>query len=183
MDKVIIFDFDRTIGTLIIDWTEWRKDIRGLIYEFEPESDINLEDIRHTNQNDLIEKYGTKFRESLNQINEHSEQVLVTDFILNQKILDYIKFTDNTLYCWSSNSRKTLDKYLNGVNIVNKFEKIISREDTYLLKPDAEGFRFIRDQEIPLERYLFVGDSDADKVAAEKSGINFIHVNDFDLRT
>ena len=111
MDKVIIFDFDRTIGTLIIDWTEWRKDIRGLIYEFEPESDINLEDIRHTNQNDLIEKYGTKFRESLNQINEHSEQVLVTDFILNQKILGLI---------WTTSSKQTSTRYHHTLGLKSK---------------------------------------------------------------
>ncbi len=182
MNKIVIFDFDGTIGTLVVNWTEWRKDIKDLIYNLEPDSNINLEDIRHANQNDLIKKYGSEFRKGLNKINEHSEQVLVTDFIVNQKVLDYIKSTDNELYCWSSNSRKTLNKYLTEVGVINRFKNIVSREDTYFLKPDNEGFRFIKDQDVPLKEYLFVGDSDVDKVAAKESGIDFMHVVNFNLR-
>jgi phosphoglycolate phosphatase-like HAD superfamily hydrolase len=183
MYKVIIFDFDRTIGTLVVDWTNWRKNIKDLVLELEPDSDIKLEDIKHSNQNGLILKYGSEFRERLNHINEQSEQTLVTNFLVNKAVLDYIKSTDSELYCWSSNSKKTLNKYLAEIGVIDRFKKIISREDTNLLKPDNEGFKLIHNQEVPLEQYLFVGDSDADKVAAEKSGIIFMHIDDFALET
>ena len=182
MYKVIIFDFDRTIGTLVVDWTTWRKSIKDLVLEFEPDSDIKLEDIKHANQNELIQKYGSEFRERLNRINEQSELTLVTNFVVNKAVLDYIKNTDSQLYCWSSNSRKTLNKYFSEMGVIDRFKKIISREDTNLLKPDNEGFKLIYDHEVPLEQYLFVGDSEADKVAAEKSEISFMHIDDFDLK-
>lgn len=182
MNKIIIFDFDRTIGTLVIDWTEWRKQIKDLILEFDQESSLGLEQIRHANQNDLIEKYGSDFRNRLNEINEQVELSLVSDFVVNQKLLDYIKATKNELYCWSSNSRKTLDKYFEEMNISNRFKKIISREDVYLLKPNNEGFQYIHESDKPLDKYLFIGDSNADQTAAEKSGIKFLHVDNFDLK-
>ena len=176
MIKIIIFDFDRTIGTLVVEWDDWRQDIKKLIQVFDPDTNIELLDIRHTKQNDLIQKYGTEFREQLNQINQQFELTRVTDFTINKPVLDFIKSTDKELYCWSSNSRKTLEKYLGEMGIISRFEKIVSRDETYLMKPDNEGFGFIYDPEVSKEEYLFVGDSEADKVVAEKSGITFMHV-------
>lgn len=183
MVKVVIFDFDRTIGTLEVDWGVWRKDIKNLIHKFDPSAEIELENIRHANQNDLIQIYGAEFRQRLNQINEKSELTLVTGFSINKKVLDFINNTDKELYCWSSNSKKTLEKYLGEMDIFNRFEEIISREDTYLLKPDNEGFKFIYNPGFPKSEYLFVGDSSDDKVAAERSDIYFLHVDDFDLKS
>lgn len=182
MTEIIIFDFDGTIGTLVIDWTSWRNDIKDLIHEFDPDTHVALESIRHANQNDLIQKYGAEFREKLNTVNEHSELNLVTAFNVNKSILDFINNTNKKLYCWSSNSRKTLEKHLGEVGILGRFEKIISRENTYLLKPDNEGFKFIYNPEIPKEAYLLVGDLDTDRVAAQRSGIDFLHVDDFSLK-
>lgn len=99
MNKIIIFDFDRTVGTLVIDWTEWRKQIKDLILEFDQGSNLELEQIRHANQNDLIQQYGSDFRDKLNQINEQVELTMVSDFIVNQMVLDYIKTTESELHC------------------------------------------------------------------------------------
>lgn len=179
MEQTVIFDFDRTIGTLVIDWTDWKKQIKDLILEFDKESSLDLEQIRHSNQNDFIKRHGPNFRDRLNEINERAELTLVSDFVVNKKILDYINRTENELYCWSSNSRKTLDKYFKEMNIYNSFQNIISREDVYLLKPDNEGFQYIHEESKSLDDYLLIGDSDADRIAAIKCGIKFIHVDEF----
>ena len=182
MKRYIIFDFDRTIGTLIVDWHDWRKEIFNLITkEFNQNANLLPEQIKHAGQNDLIKKYGAEFREKLNKINEIAETNLVTDFVANKPILDFIQNTERILYCWSSNSRATLDRYMHKLGIKNKFKKIISREDVFLLKPDTEGFKYIYTPGARKKDYVFIGDSDVDKDTAEACGIEFLHVDDFRL--
>lgn len=69
------------------------------------------------------------------------------------------------------------------MGITDHFKKVISREDVYLLKPDNEGFKYIYEGGTALDKYLFIGDSDADRIAAEKSGIKFLHIDNFDLKS
>lgn len=183
MSHVIIFDFDKTIGTLVVDWDVWRKHVWDLVAELDSRTKLDVSDIKHAVQNELILKYGDNFKKKLNKINEKYEENCVTEFIVNQKVLHFIKNTDCDLYCWSSNSRKTIEKYLAEIGIVHVFKKIVSREDTQLLKPSTEGFKYIYDDTFSNEQYTFIGDSVVDEEAADSLGINFIHVDNIEQLT
>lgn len=173
-EKILIFDFDRTIGTLITDWDKWRKGVLKIINEFDPNPDISVENVKHGDQNHYIEKYGKEFRLRLNEFNQEYEAEEVVDFVLNEELIDFIKGTDVNLCIWSSNSHKTVEKYLDELNILEKFEIIISRDEVFYLKPDTEGFSLIKKEDIPLDTYILIGDSLSDKHAAENVGITFV---------
>lgn len=179
--KVIIFDFDGTIGTLLTDWNEWRRQFETLVLKFDKNTEVETVNIMYDAQNAFVKKYGAEFRDKLNQVCENIEDDFTTGFVVNEDVLSFINQTDKELYCWSSNSRKTLEKYFLELGILDKFKKVISRDETFLLKPENEGFDYIYDSKIPKEKYLFIGNSETDKGAAEKSGIEFLNIDSSDF--
>jgi len=68
--------------------------------------------------------------------------------------------------------------FLEEFGILDKFERIIAFGDVELLKPNSDGFKYIK-KDIPnidLSKVLFVGDSSADELAAKVVGIDYIDV-------
>ncbi len=78
-------------------------------------------------------------------------------------------------YVWSSNSTKTLERYLKELGISNLFDGVVSRDDVYFIKPDPEGFSLI-DDGTSVGKYLFYGDSQFDKDAARALDVDYVDV-------
>ena len=68
---------------------------------------------------------------------------------------------------------------LKKYNLLPQFKKIVTRNDVAMVKPHPEGFALIKDNNIPLNKYLFIGDSKADKQAAQAVGIDFYKITYF----
>jgi HAD superfamily hydrolase (TIGR01549 family) len=174
-----IFDFDDTIAKLLIDWKGWHSGVAKIIREFDKDFQVNPENLKmHFLQNDLFRKYGKACRDQIAAFSEEYEMKYATGVAPNPDVINIIQnITRGDLFVWSSNSRKTVEKYLKELGILNRFTNIVTRDDVFYLKPDTEGFSKIKNSS-PLSSYVFFGDSIFDEKAAETIGIDFVNVKD-----
>lgn len=68
---------------------------------------------------------------------------------------------------------------LHKLKIDDAFEKIVARDDVMYIKPDPDGVRLVLGDEPDVSKFLMVGDSSADKGAAEAIGMDFFRVDRF----
>jgi HAD superfamily hydrolase (TIGR01549 family) len=173
----LIFDFDETIGTLIIDWSGVRNEVKKIIREYESDFDYDFNTRTVTVCNEYVKKYGKEIRDKFRKLTEDYENKYVTGLDVNQEVLDIIKNSSKKIkYIWSSNSRKIIIRFLTELSIENQFEKIITKDEVDFLKPKPDGFELIYDGVTPKEKYLMIGDSDADQGASIASDIDFYRV-------
>lgn len=178
----IILDFDETLFHLILPWDRWEDDIKdkliktdGKIYRDYENYRINLSQM----QNNYVKKYpqlkGQMIKNSIN-----FETKYLKDLVTNEDLVEFIsKARGYNFFIWSSNSKETVEKILKKFGILNKFSKIVTRNEVDLLKPEIDGFIQIYNSKIPKSKYLFAGDSRADRQAAQDAGIDFYLVDYF----
>ncbi len=177
--QIYIFDFDKTICTLDTDWELWRVMCLSVIKKYDPSISGDFV-VRHPIQNDLFEKYGPEFKKYFDEQNRLFEMNHIKVCIPNINIVDLINsLKDKDLYLWSSNSKDTVIRWLNEFNILEKFKKIITREDVSYIKPNIEGFDLIKDQIIDKSKAVFVGDDIVDEKAAAAIGIDYLNVSNW----
>ncbi len=173
---IYIFDFDKSICTLDTDWEIWRTMCLSVIKKYDPSTDDDFV-VKHSIQNDLFKKYGKEFKKDFDEQNKLFEVNQIKVCIPNTKILNLIEsLEDKDLYIWSSNSRETVVKYLEELGILNKFKKIITREDVSFIKPEPEGFEYIKEGVPDKSKVIFIGDDTVDEKAASASGIDYFNV-------
>jgi phosphoglycolate phosphatase-like HAD superfamily hydrolase len=179
--KHIIFDFDETLCTLLIDWTPWRKKLDELFVtsDLTPknEPDFNYADI----VNRYIEKYGKAGRDEIVALNYRIEEDYYSGYELSPIALPLLESAEKfaQLYLWTSNDRRTVVPILRELEIVDKFQKIVTRNDVDYVKPKAAGFALIHDGRSARSRYLLIGDSRSDSGAAIDASIDFINIAEF----
>lgn len=179
----LIFDLDETIAKMVIPWRRWEEgigdELRKLgekILEARNAGEINLSDM----QNMYVRKFGRKMRDKIIKHNERFESKLVKRFEKNEPLIKQIKkLTSYKKYIWSSNTKVVVMRALSEAGITDCFEKIITRNDLTMIKPDIEGFGLIYDSSVPKSRYLFVGDSVSDKEVAKRAKIDFFQITYF----
>ncbi len=174
----LIFDLDETILELILPWEDWENPIEDelrkidmyLLKEYR-ERKIGLNQF----QNSIIEKH-SEAKKLIIKNNEDFEKQL-KDIRINKELADFIKSSKLfKLYIWSSNSESTIEKVLKKIEIFQKFQKIVSRNNVTFLKPNPEGFGLIWDKKTPKGKFLFIGDSANDKQVSESIGIDYYQV-------
>lgn len=174
----LIFDFDETIAQLVLAWNAWYTDVARAIAKADP----SLRGKSYVDAHNLyVENHGEKALKHIRQLNEKFEEDRLIDLKINSELVDFILDNPQYIYyIWSSNSRKTLEKALSKLGILDRFSKIISRSETKFIKPNPDGFTLIKDQNIANEQYLFIGDSASDKGAAKAIGIDFYKIHYFE---
>ena len=85
----------------------------------------------------------------------------------------------HTILLWSSNTHGAIEKVLADLDILNYFTRIIGREDVKYIKPMADGWSYFANDNIPVKQYLFIGDSENDKGAAEQIGLDYFEIKHF----
>ena len=179
----IIFDFDKTIATLKIQWDNWFIGIAKVIQEFDSNFPLPKpgEFVYYSTQNEYIDKFGKPLVDKIITFNQAFEQENNQGLIPNISCINFINsLKDKELFIWSSNSQKMIEESLEELDLKDRFVDIISRDRVFKTKPDPEGFTHIYNPEHDLKDYLFVGDSSMDEVAAKESRIDFIHVSKLD---
>lgn len=180
----IIFDFDATLSLLALPWDMWKVEFEKMLGNDNSHTwgeylnkDITLAEA----QNIYLRNGGETARQTLTQFNAQFEKTLLEGVSHNHALLQEVdELPDNLyLYIWSSNSTETLKNVLTDLAVHHKFEKIVSRDDVSLIKPDPAGFDLLYKKDVPKDRYLMVGDSDADRGAAQAAGINFYRIDYF----
>jgi len=174
-----IFDLDRTLLILNIDWLEWHKKVtevfaqRGIDYRYESTIDSN------TKLNDLIRSEGDEMRSLINSTIRNAELNNYHGYTVIPRAVAFLKSlpADTHKYIWTGNALDTATKALVDSDLMKYFERIVARDNVPYTKPDPSGFDLIYDPRIPKAQYVMIGDSENDEVASHNAGIDFIHVN------
>jgi HAD superfamily hydrolase (TIGR01549 family) len=176
----VVFDFDKTIAQMEIDWSGWYPGIAEVYGRFEPTIRFEYGVSPHSFHNDLVEKYGKALAKAVNEFNEAYEQRYLRGFTPHQELVDLIGSLEvHTLYVYSSNSKPTVLTGLKELGIIDRFATIITRNDVSRVKPHPEGFSLIPELSLGSELFLMVGDSEADRAAAAAAGIDFLETDYF----
>lgn len=181
--KFLIFDLDETILWLRLPWQSYVRNIEEKLTSVNAEilkkyrdGGMSLSELQNayvkTDDSMLtfLKKYNEEFESQLERYDP------------NTQLIEFIKHdATHILYLWSSNCRKTVEKTLEAEGILHNFEKLVTRTDVSYIKPDPEGFYQLYKKGNRLQDYLFIGDSKADRIAAENADIDFFEINYFKL--
>lgn len=179
----LIFDLDETIVHLILPWEKFFDRIKEKLLEHDStlfhtfeKGKIGINEL----ENKYVEKYGNSVKKILSKNRNQFEYANLREIRVNENILNFIKnANDNSLFLWSNNTKSIVENVLNKHRIYGKFKKIVSYDDMFFLKPNAEGFGKIYDINILKGYYVFIGDSLGDKKTAENIGVDFYYVDYF----
>lgn len=175
----IIFDFDRTLATLQVDWQFWHAQIIPLITKFQPEFDPHTK-LDMSSIHGFIEKYGQPFRDAFVKIETQVEQEHYQGYSVNQNalvLLQQLVQQQKHCYLLTSNCREVVLPILDELNITQSFKKIITVGDVSNIKPSYSPFELIHDGS-PKSEYLMIGDSASDSGFATTVGIAYLDVNE-----
>lgn len=178
----LIFDMDGTLVQLVFSWEEWVENVSNLLIDKDSKIYEDFQD-KKLDLTSMLNLYTKKYPEIKDKIAQRAvkfEANYLTNTLVNDDLVNQIRTNKNRhLFLWTSNPRPTTDWVIKRTELEGRFEKIITRNDVNQLKPDPEGFQLIYDSRIPKEKYVLIGDSDRDRVAAEKAGIDFCLVDFF----
>ncbi|MDO8240818.1 MAG: HAD hydrolase-like protein [Candidatus Moranbacteria bacterium] len=178
----IIFDFDATLCTLLVDWNPWRKEMDDIFSEL----GLNVDRSSNFNYSEMlnrcVEKGGDAMRDRIMEMNYNVEKNFSSGYDLSPLAMPLLELskTNADLYLWTSNDKRTIMPILEELNWVKFFKKIVTRNDVRYIKPSADGFALIYDENVPKSQYLLIGDSRSDSGAAQAAGIDFLNIDEFE---
>ncbi len=175
----IIFDFDKTLATLQVEWQFWHAQIIPLIKKYQPEFDPNTP-LDMSSIHDFIEQYGKPFRDAFVQMETQLELEHYQGYTANQSalaLLQQLVQQQKSCYLLTSNCREVVLPILDELNITQSFKKIITVGDVPNIKPSNAPFKLIHDGS-PKSEYLMIGDSVSDSGFATTVGIAYLDVRE-----
>lgn len=173
--KNLIFDFDKTIAQIEIDWSKWHDGISAIFAEFDKHHGYKAGLDPHKFYNELVDKYGDSLVRKVQSFVSDYEEEFTLGFTPYQELVEFIKNNNtNNLYIYSSNARKTVESGLADLDILKSFQNIVSRDDVRKIKPEPEGFKQLGIQDDVVFQTLMIGDSSSDELAANAVGIDFL---------
>jgi len=177
----IIFDFDQTLVSLLIDWSSWQEGVAAIIKKYD--SGFNeAKVLRSHSIAKFIDKYGKTFRDDYVNFGLNLEQKNYIGYKIINKTMAMLKTMhqqNKKLYLLTSNSAETVLPILKELDITDYFNKIITANDVENVKPSPSPFKLIYAEGNNKEQYLMVGDSISDRGFAENIGIDYLDVADF----
>lgn len=177
----LVFDFDRTLAKMEIDWSYWYAGMSDIYNQFDSKLNYNDRINPHEFYNHMANLYGASLIEKIKKFNQEYEAKYLTGFTPNQELVDFVMGNStHNLFVYSSNSYNTVNKGLNYLGIRSKFKKIITQDDVNFIKPNPEGFYLIDEFKENKQSFLMIGDSSADRKAAYAAGIDFLECNTFE---
>lgn len=178
----IIFDFDETLATIVMDWSPWYEGVAAIIKKYQPSFNGKASDLQMQSISQFINKYRKPFRDDYAKFEISLEQKNYKSYKIIQKTLDLFREfhrQNKKLYLLTSNSKTTVLPILKELEIVDCFTKIVTLEDVENFKPSPSPFKLIYTENNNKKEYLMVGDSLSDKGFAENVGIDYLDVKDF----
>lgn len=174
----IIFDFDKTLFWLDLDWEHYFDDIMydmkkldsGLFDKYE-QGVISWSDM----QNRYVAQFGPMILKKVKHNSDVAERKLFRRAVPNEELVTLVRFLDRSiaLSIWSSNNKEIIKDILYEYDLLERFQTIVSRDEVEMLKPYPEGFLKIHDGQMSKSKYLMIGNSEADSLAAKAAGIDF----------
>ncbi|KKU18367.1 MAG: hypothetical protein UY13_C0002G0076 [Candidatus Pacebacteria bacterium GW2011_GWB1_47_8] len=184
--KYLIFDFDETISTLLIDWNDgYREGIVSAIQKYDPSftlspHQLNRKWVNFELENRFIEHFGQSLRKDLIEFHRVFEKTHYTGCEPNSAVIEFIRSSRGfSIFLWSNNHSETIKRALADLNLTEKIDRWVTCEQVLFSKPHPEGFSLLQIPNTALKEYLFIGDSSNDEKAAAKIGLDYLHVDDF----
>ncbi len=178
--KYFVFDFDRTLAQMEIDWSNWHTGIANIYSKYDLDHGYKLGENPHKHHNNLVKKYGEPLLRDAQKFNRDYEAEYLTGFTPNDELIQFIKNnTSPTFYVYSSNSKPTVIKGLTELGILDKVKAIVSKDDVTFVKPNPEGFDLFDNFKGNQSLFLMIGDSTADRDVAKAAGVDFLECNIF----
>jgi HAD superfamily hydrolase (TIGR01549 family) len=178
--REVIFDFDETISTLLVDWTKWDKAVGQVLKTYDP-TFAPPDVIEAVLENTFIQRFGKKLRDDLLRTTYKHEKELASGHLVNPVALTLIEHARSVanLHIWTSNHVETIYPILQELRLDRAFKRIIGRGDVTFMKPHPEGFYVLFDEVNPKSAYLLIGDSNKDEEAAKSARIDFLNIRLF----
>lgn len=174
----VIFDFDETICTLHIDWNNWYTEMTAFTQTYDPEFG-NMFDNKVRNAS--VKRLGHDFWEKLVEKNIEVEGKYISGHTWNEKCVELVHECVEAgmrVHLWTSNCRETVEPVMGEKLMGEQFTHKVFYNDVMSIKPDPEGFGKINEGGLDVGRFLFVGDSNADRGACEAAGIEYVDVGE-----
>lgn len=180
-DTQLVFDFDLTIAKMKIDWSKWHEGVSKIYEKYDPHHGYQAsERDAHVFFNKLAVIYGEPLSKEIREFNADYEKEYLKGFIPNEDLITFIKDqSDRKMYLYSTNSFETVKRGLQEFELFDLFNKIITRDDVFQVKPVPEGFSLIEGFAENKHKFLMIGDSNSDQGAAKAAGIDFIRCKYF----
>ncbi len=179
--KYLVFDFDRTLAKMEIDWNGWVTGMIDIFDQYDVNHGYRPEKNPHEYYNALVSRFGQPLADQAKAFNQAYEAEYLTGFTPNVELVEFVKnLTDHTLFVYSSNSRPTVLRGLETLGIVELFTQIISKDDVTYVKPHPEGFYLIENFRRDKDQFLMIGDSSSDRGAARAAEIDFVECRVFE---
>ncbi|MBD3250050.1 MAG: HAD-IA family hydrolase [Candidatus Pacebacteria bacterium] len=171
----LVFDMDGTLLKLEIDWEKWHHQTAAICQEFE--SDFEFPGLVMYNfVNPFIKKYGQAARQKFFELNQRYELANLKGCKRNQLLIEFAQTSSAKKFLFTSNSRQTADTVLAEQELTDLFETTVTRDDVELIKPDPDGMKHIYQPGQDKDRFLMIGDTQADQGLAENFGIDYWQV-------
>ncbi len=168
--KHIIYDFDGTIAYLTINWSQIKEELRN---KFEkPFSSL---------WQVIDEMEDDEQQEALRIISILELEAIETKgYRVNPIAMDSIKVCINKnkkISIFSTNSRNTIEKVLDDLNLENVFSYIVAAESVKKHKPHPEGILLIlRKFSLDSSDILFIGNTRNDKISGEAFSVKTVMI-------
>lgn len=175
---LVVFDFDKTLVELKIDWVEYKREIYRIASSHKM---IRLED---ENLSQFIKRvHGESGDKIILDISERLEKTHLDKYrIIDPLFVSRLKSTRFSTYfvIYSNNFVSTINEVLTNLGIYDAFIEIIGFDSTPYLKPNPKPITDLKIKlDINLENVLMVGDKEVDQITAENIGADFLHISDF----
>ena len=182
-NKYIIFDFDKTIASIIVDWKKWHLGAGEIFKKYEPTFVKHLQGEKIYNlQNEMFKKYGRDLKSEIDTFTrdfEATEVKGIEPILATIELIKDLYSKGKSLYIWSSNDSILVEKSLKELSIFDRFKFLVTRDSVNLLKPETSGFDIHFSKiDNDLSKFLMIGDSDSDMGAASGCGIQYLDVVD-----
>jgi len=176
----LIFDFDGTIALLDMDWIEWHRGIAKIYKKYNASFEYHGEYL-HVKINDFIEEYGDTLRDEIVKFNYEYEKEFTKDLKSNTVLIDFIRNEIGVnMYVLTNNDSRNIKKHLMSLGLIDKFKKIVCRDNVKYVKPNTEGIDKIMGKKKLTSDFLMIGDSlDSDGGVARVADIDFYLIDYF----
>jgi HAD superfamily hydrolase (TIGR01549 family) len=183
--KYLIFDLDKTLLDLRIDWTDFREQFT---HEVSSKIDRKIANIIDSNNgssqdlyNQVIIKHGYSAKVVIDQFCQQWEQSHLLGFEENTSLTSFINQSSKyTFFIWTGNNLKTAEHVIKQTSWCKLISLTLGKESTNLSKPFPDGFYLIFNHGGGKRSdYLMIGDSQHDSQAAANAGIDFFQVKPF----
>lgn len=184
--RVVVFDYDRTLAQIPIDWAAARQQFRGFAAKRFPSVSLpegmRVDEMELTVLGQNQGRHGEvfEFREKIESetIGRHRPIDYVVNCIREKSVFR----EDTRFYIISNNLRKTVEDGVRSLGLIDRFSGIVGVDDTLFPKPNVAAASFLRNHfEVNLEEAIMLGDSDAtDGEFCRALKIPFINISEYE---